>query len=716
MIDTPGTIPEPEKTPLVSVAMAVRNEEQWVAESIRSILGQTFTDFELIITDDASTDRTADILRSWAARDSRIRLVSNARQQGLARSLNRMIDMAKGRWIARMDGDDRARADRLEKQAAFLAAHPDFGMVGSFCREIDAHGRVRSLWARPTGDRELKGALLRRNPFIHSSILIRRSVVLAVGGYDPARRYAQDYDLWLRVAQRYPVANIPEPLIDLRVDWSRLAAKNRTARRYEYTILRDHLRNNRRLFFHRIHLLRPLALWLLPSWVMMPLKKIQRKLREASPENGPASSAGPGKKPLRVLQVIARLNIGGPAIIAVSLASELPPDRFRTRLVCGRVSAGEGDMGFLAWEKNIAPLYFDSLGRELSPFRDFRSFFAIFRTLMRENPDIVHTHTAKAGALGRCAVLLFNSFRTAFNLFKRLGKFTGLNLSRHRPVKTVHTFHGHVFDGYFSPTTNRIFIYIERILAFFTDRIIVLSNLQKRDITEKFRICPARKAVVLPLGLDLSPYLLQKDRGGFRKRLLPDAPEDAFVVGIVGRLTAIKNHALLLNALRRMKEDRRLSKVFVLVVGDGELKAELSERAETLGIAENVVFAGWRKQMPQVYAGLDAVALTSRNEGTPAAVIEAMASGRPVVATAVGGVPDLLGSVLETDPSGFSIAERGLLVPPDDPKALAAALSFLQADAPLVAQTVRRAQSYALDTFSTQRMIRDTASLYDSLI
>lgn len=267
------------KRPAVSVLMAVLDEERWAGRAIESILAQAFDDLELIVVDDGSRDRTPRILAGHEAGDKRVRVITHPEPMGLANSLNEMIGAARGAYIARMDGDDIAREDRLEKQVAYLENHPRVGMVGSFCREIDAHGNVVGLWRRPTTDAELQKALLRTNPFIHSSVVLRREVFDKVGLYNPACRYAQDIELWLRVAREFELGIIDEPLVDLRVDWGKLHRKNKAARKTYFKIMAEHIRASPRparcygyLFYHLIS-------YLTPTPIMMSLKRMQRIVR-----------------------------------------------------------------------------------------------------------------------------------------------------------------------------------------------------------------------------------------------------------------------------------------------------------------------------------------------------------------------------------------------------------------------------------------------------
>ncbi len=398
---------------------------------------------------------------------------------------------------------------------------------------------------------------------------------------------------------------------------------------------------------------------------------------------------------VRVLRVIARLNIGGPAIQTVSLTRELRGGGWDSLLVCGRVEPYEGDMSYLAREQGVEPLEIAGLGREISPLRDLRVLAELVRVIRAYRPAVIHTHTAKAGTLGRAAGVLMNAARPAG-----------------RRIRLVHTFHGHVFSGYFGRTKTAFFLWIERFLAKFTDRIVAVSAEQKRDICDRFRIASPDRVSVVPLGFDLGPFVSDGNpKGGLRERFSAGG-EYSYLVGVAGRLAPVKNHSMLLGAARLLEESGRAEGIRFIIVGDGELRAELEQEAGDLGLAGRVAFEGWHRSMPQVYKALDAVALTSFNEGTPVSLIEAMAAGRPVVATAVGGVPDLLGPVLERRDQGFCIAERGILVRSGDVPGMAAALAFLR-DGPGRASLMSdRARAWALASHGLQRLVNDVKGMY----
>jgi glycosyltransferase involved in cell wall biosynthesis len=379
----------------------------------------------------------------------------------------------------------------------------------------------------------------------------------------------------------------------------------------------------------------------------------------------------------RVLRIIARLNVGGPAQHVVWLTEALEREGFETMLVTGTVPAGEADMSGFAAAHGVTPLVIPSMSRELSP-RDVVTIWKLWRLMARFRPDIVHTHTAKAGAAGRIAGLLYRF------LSRGRGRF-------------VHTYHGHVFLGYYAPWKTRLFLAIERTLARLnTDRIVVLSEQQLREIRDRFGVGRAEQFAVIPLGIELLP--------------LADETHDELVVGIVGRLTAIKNHDLFLRVAARLRDRARF-----VIYGDGADRPMLERRAAELGLDDRVVFAGTR-DVGEVYASLDIVALTSRNEGTPLAVIEAMAAGRPVISTAVGGVVDLLGAVEErvvaAGGAAFEIRERGITVADDDEAGFAAGLARLISDANQRSVFAERGRAYVERTHAKERLVADIIRVY----
>jgi glycosyltransferase involved in cell wall biosynthesis len=383
------------------------------------------------------------------------------------------------------------------------------------------------------------------------------------------------------------------------------------------------------------------------------------------------------KKPIKIVRLITRLNIGGPAIQAITLAADLPAEKFTTLLVCGRPGPREGDMTYLAVEKGIEPIVFASLQREVCPLRDILSLFRIVRLLRREKADILHTHMSKAGTLGRIAAMLCPT------------------------VKTVHTFHGNVLTGYFSGFRSRIYIFIERWLARHTDRLIALGDSQKCELFGRFGIGHRDQFTVIPLGFDLERFArCEAVRGELRKEL--GIPGGVPIIATVGRLVSVKDHDLFLSEASLIHAEQRDS-VF-LIVGDGPMRAELEEKILRMGLERSVIFLGWRRDIEKIYADADVVVLTSKNEGTPVSLIEAAASGKPVVATNVGGVEDVVRN-------GVS----GLLTERQKPGEIARAVINLIRDPEKRARMGEEGRNHVLRYFAKKRLLDDIARMYDTI-
>jgi glycosyltransferase involved in cell wall biosynthesis len=409
----------------------------------------------------------------------------------------------------------------------------------------------------------------------------------------------------------------------------------------------------------------------------------------------------PADRPIRILRIIARLNIGGPAIQAVSLTHFFSNKGYKTVLVCGKVDSSEGDMGYLAKEKGVTPYYIPELGREISFYGDFKSFVKLRRIIKQFDPDIIHTHTAKAGSLGRLAVL-------SLLIFHR---------RRYRHIKLVHTFHGHVFHSYFNKIKTSIFVWIERFLSRFTNRIITVSPLQKKDICHHYQIADPKKVSVIPLGFDLTHFSGRTDDREQKRRYLSHDSDSVLLVGIIGRLTQVKNHRMFLNAIRFLKSLEKERFFKFIIVGDGALRQELKDYSIELGIQDLVFFTGWQRDMPSLYSALDIVVLTSFNEGTPVTLIEAMAAGKPVIATDVGGVRDLFSGIDgKKDPEGYELARNGILIPSGKSAILANALLFIRENRAAALTMSQYARDFVLKRYSMQRLVNDMESLYSELI
>jgi glycosyltransferase involved in cell wall biosynthesis len=408
----------------------------------------------------------------------------------------------------------------------------------------------------------------------------------------------------------------------------------------------------------------------------------------------------------KVIRIIARLNVGGPAKHVVWLTSGLHEAGFATLLIAGKVPEGEEDMSYFADHMGVTPRYIPEMSREIS-LNDAVTIRKLYRLFLHERPDIVHTHTAKAGTVGRIAGFFYRWLTP------------GTLIGKPRQCKFVHTYHGHVFHSYYGRAQTRVFLAIERLLAkVATDRIIVVSNQQSIEIGEKFRVGRRGQIKVIPLGLDLDIFSADhaQRRARFRQELC--IPDDAILVGIVGRLTEIKNHEMFLNVVARLKAVdpacRRQGAVRFIVIGDGLLRETLERQKQSLGLDADVIFVGSRKDPEFFYPALDVVTLTSRNEGTPLTLIEAMANARPVVATSVGGVVDLLGDVVEDGP--YRVCRRGISVPAGDEEAFVAALSRIIRDRSLQQELGTRGLEFVEVNYSKERLFEDIKSLYGELL
>lgn len=381
-------------------------------------------------------------------------------------------------------------------------------------------------------------------------------------------------------------------------------------------------------------------------------------------------------KPVKVFNIIARLNIGGAAVVVTLLTEKLslPHYPYQSTLVSGLIEGEEGDMTYYAREHGVEPITLPEMGRSLHPVRDLVTIWKLYQLLRQHQPDVVHTHTAKAGFVGRWAA-----------------KLAGV------PV-IVHTFHGHTFHGYFGPNKTRFFITLEQITSRITDTIIALTQGLRRDLADQYHVTRKEHITVLPLGLDLEPFAqTQRKSGVFRQRW--NIPQDAPLIGIVGRFVPVKNHALFLQAAALICQ--QIPDAHFVLVGDGELHDEIQAQIDELGLRDAVTLTGWQKEVTDAYADMDVFVITSVNEGTPVTVIEALATGCPVVTTAVGGLPDLLDG-----------GRLGKLVPTEDAEAVAAGVIDTLNNPP----DTSVAQHAMIDRYGIDRLVSDLDSLYRGLL
>lgn len=328
----------------------------------------------------------------------------------------------------------------------------------------------------------------------------------------------------------------------------------------------------------------------------------------------------------KVLRILNRTNIGGPVLNATLLTHFLAPE-FETMLLAGYPTSDEKNASALLEKFGIEPIYIPEMGRELNVRADYAAFKKIKQIIADFKPDIVHTHAAKPGAIGRLAAAA-----------------SGV------PI-ILHTFHGHAFHSYFSKAKTQFYIEIEKYLARRSSRIITISPLQKKELGEVFKIAPLNKIEIIPLGLYLLPYQSNQDEKRKKFRTEFDIPDECLVISIIGRLAAVKNLSLFVKAVSYVQHNS--AKPFkAFIVGDGECRTGTEDLCRILGlsistpenqnVSADVVFTSWRTDIDVINAGSDIIAISSLNEGTPVSIIEAQASGKAVVATNCGGMLDVV--------------------------------------------------------------------------
>lgn len=391
----------------------------------------------------------------------------------------------------------------------------------------------------------------------------------------------------------------------------------------------------------------------------------------------------------RVLRIINRLNLGGPTYNAAYLTKYLEPD-FETLLVAGMKDETEESSEFIVERLGIKPVFIIDMKREISLKSDWKAYKQIDKIIKEFKPDIVHTHAAKAGTLGRIAAW------------------------RNKVPVIVHTFHGHVFHSYFGFLKTTIFKWIERFLSSISTAIIAISEIQKQELCLQHKVCSESQTRVIPLGFDLDRFHLAGDdvRQAFRKKF--GIPDKAIAIGIIGRLVPIKNHPMFLKSFANVLK-QTTNEIKAVIVGDGEDRKDLEALCETLGLRissiENprmdfdVVFTSWVHEVEQALAGCDIIAMTSLNEGTPVSLIEAQAAGKPIVTTAVGGI----GNVVLPE-------QTALLSPSRDTEAFSENLLKLIDSPSLRNYFAQNGWTFVYQKFHFKRLVSDVGSLYQDLL
>ena len=388
-------------------------------------------------------------------------------------------------------------------------------------------------------------------------------------------------------------------------------------------------------------------------------------------------------RPTRVTRIIARLNVGGPAIQAVTLTHELDAFGYATRLIRGVEAPAEGNMDYLAQRYGVHPTLIAELRRDPGP-GDIVALARIVWLLWHDRPAVIHTHAAKAGTLGRLAALIAFPQR------------------RDRPV-VIHTYHGHSLSGYFSGPTAAVYRLIERLLAPATDVLLAVSA-EVRDELVSLRVAPAERFRVMALGFDLEPFTGDQDRAARRTatRNSWGVGDQEMVVTLIARLVPIKRVDRFLSVARQASAR---DGVRFVIVGDGELAEQLRASPDATALGQRLIWTGFTRAIADVCYASDVVMLTSDNEGTPVSLIEAQAAAVPVVATDVGGVRSVVVD-----------GEGGLLAQRDDTTQIAAALGRLLEDPPLRARMGLAGRTHVSARFTLGRLVADHALLYEELL
>lgn len=385
----------------------------------------------------------------------------------------------------------------------------------------------------------------------------------------------------------------------------------------------------------------------------------------------------------KILRIVNRFNLGG-ITYNVTYLSKYLPSNYKTKLIGGPEEKGEQNSMYIPESVGLNPELIFEMRRSINPFQDFLAYRKIKKIIKEFKPDIVHTHASKAGVVGRLAAM-------------------------HSKVPIIiHTFHGHVFNGYFSKVKTSIFKQIERYLAQKSTSIIAISDLQKKDLSEVHKICKPNKIKVIPLGFDLEKFKtdIELKRNLFRQNHLIENSEIA--IGIIGRLAPIKNHYMFLKAIIQLKNN--CNKPFkALIIGDGEMRTALEnfliEKSISFNLPNSYIhFLGWIKEVDVVLAGIDVVCLTSNNEGTPVSLIEAQAAGKFVVSTNVGGVKDILEET------------SGKLCEPGNDKLFAKQLIDVMNDFENCNTNAKLAMEIVHQKFSYLRLCNDMDKHYQSLL
>ena len=707
---------------MIDIIIVNYNSTDFLLKCLESVY-ETLGEYSAIvrIQDNASSDRVHRITERFPAAI----LTRNERNIGFAAAVNQALKQSSSPYVILLNPDSYVLKDFFHNIVGFMEMNPQIGITGP--RILDSDGSVQgSARSFPTALTSLFGrsSLLTRlfpnNPITSANLLtsrcdgvhpmevdwvsgacmiVRRKAIDAVGIFDERFfMYWEDADWCRRMRDGgWKVVYFPQASVVHYVGGSsnQIVLKSQIAFHKSVYLLFEKHTPSAPLFLKII-----VMIGLFYRFCLIAVSNIKFLQFEISEKHSKAAASDDdANRKIKILRIIARLNVGGPAIHVHLLTTELKPDRFETILVTGSISEQEGDMSYLFQGDSHRHCRISVLQRDISIFMDIRVTYRIFRLLCQVPPDIVHTHTAKAGFTARMAVLIYNL------LFRK-------------KIKVVHTFHGHIFEGYFNRLKSALFVHIERFIARGTDVIIAISESQQKDLAEKYHIAPSEKIRIIELGFDLGPFLSSaRLKGRFRKKL--GVSDKTLLIGIIGRLVPIKNHEMFFEAVDLFLKAHPASDVKVVVVGDGECRSRLEEYCRRRNLTRHVVFWGWIQDVSLVYADLDILALSSLNEGTPVSIIEAMASSVPVIATQVGGIQDLMGKPADASIKncGFTVCERGIICSNQDSAGFFKGLTYLAEEELLIKRArIQRARAYVVKRYAKERLLKDVESLYDQLI
>ena len=678
-------------TPLVSVIIPVYNAAAYLRETIDSVLAQSYPNIEVLVVDDGSTE---DLSRIVAAYGDRVRYVRKP-NGGPASARNLGIRMTLADYIAFLDADDVWEPEKLRAQMDMLLLHPSLGLVYSAVSEIDRDGRLRSAsrgrQQRPSGD--IAQVLFWHNWIPTSTVVTRRACFEQVGGFDEARELisVEDYDMWLRIAERYQLMYLERPLVRYRAHaggisrniarsylgeqlviekavarnaaqrpWVQRALRRRLAMiffacAHEYFSVSD-LANARAYFAKSLqsYLLQPRAwgYWL-ATWCGRPMIERLRGFKRTS--RGPVAAVNGQPKPIRVMHVLFSVDTGGAEHVVLNVARHLDRAAYAMQ-VCSLT--GRGTLAG-AFEQLGVPVA--AMGKR--PGVDVRLWVRLARLLRAQQVDVVHTHNVTPWLYAGVAA-----------------KFAGARL--------VHTEHSNLFAHQW-----RLKI-AERMLAPFTDMLISESDKVARALAAQG--VPQNRIRTVVNGVDTARFSGMHSLEAKRVELGLARPR--VIVGTVGRLVPVKDHHTLLHAFARIRST--VPDALLVLVGDGPERAALEQQTDALGLRQHVRFLGERTDVQDLIRLFDVFVLSSVSEGLPLTILEAMASGRAIVATNVGGIPEALAE------------QTGVLVPPKNPDALADAVIALLTDEPRRLAMGARAAQRARQQFDIHDMVQAYARTY----